>query len=186
MSLYLVPRWGGAPTSDFYPWLASELEARQLDRPTALAMPTPDEPTIEAWVAAIGDALPRDPGALARTVLVGHSVGCQAILRWLSRLPDGVSVRGVLCVAGWWTVDRPWPTLRPWIDTSFDVGRVRVASARLVTLLSDDDPFTADFGANQRAWEERVGAQVHVVPGAKHFNAGVEPAVREALLAQFL
>jgi len=92
-------------------------------------------------------------------------------------------VPGLLCVAGWWDVDEPWGTLRPWIDQQPDTELVRAALEKIIVLLSDNDPFTSDWRDNERQWRERLGAEVRVVPGAKHFNGAQEPAVRDALLA---
>ncbi len=184
--LVVVPRWGGGPASDWYPWLAAELgriAPPPFDVVEVAAMPDPDLPTVPGWVSRVGEVLGDDPEALRRTVVAGHSVGCQAVLRALAELPDGVSVGGVLCVAGWFWVDEPWDTLRPWLETPFDVGRAhRAAGDRVVAVLSDDDPFTADWRANAAAWAARLGATTLVVPGAGHFNGRQYPPIRQSLL----
>ncbi|MCK6588175.1 MAG: alpha/beta hydrolase [Polyangiaceae bacterium] len=187
--LRIVPRWAGHPESDFYPWLTRALlegEERSPYRDVrALAMPDPNLPTIDAWVGRLSAELERDLGAAQETVLVGHSVGCQALLRYLASLPQGVTFRGALLVAGWLSIDTPWDSIRPWIETSFDLARARERVSDLVVLLSDNDPFTADYQENKRAWEERAAARVVVAPGAKHFNAAEEPAVLDILLNSF-
>lgn len=187
--LRIVPRWAGHPESDFYPWLMRALlegEERSPYRDVrALAMPDPNLPTIDAWVGRLSAELERDLGAAQETVLVGHSVGCQALLRYLASLPQGVTFRGALLVAGWLSIDTPWDSIRPWIETSFDLARARERVSDLVVLLSDNDPFTADYQENKRAWEERAAARVVVAPGAKHFNAAEEPAVLDILLNSF-
>jgi hypothetical protein len=147
-------------------------------------MPNPGTPTIEAWRAAIGEALGSDAARLSRTLLVGHSVGCQAALHFLESLPEGALVGGLLCVAGWWTVDRPWETILPWINATHDDEKIkRGAGGKIRLLLSDNDPFTSNFEENGNAWRARLGAQVELIPGGKHFNAAEEPAVLRAVLA---
>jgi len=108
-------------------------------------------------------------------------VACRAALRSLAALPPGLKVAGVLCVAGWWTIDEPWPTIVPWVKATVDLDRARQACDRFVTLISDNDPFTSDHTENQRLWEERLGARVVVVPGAQHFNLSPQPPVLEQL-----
>ena len=184
--LCIIPRWGGGPDSDHYPWLRRELTARgRFAEILSPEMPTPGEPTVTAWPARIAEVLGHDPDALARTVLLGHSVGCQAVLRFLATLPAGTHVAGALLLAAWFWVDNPWPSLVPWTETPLDLAAARAACPRFVAVISDNDPFTSDHAANQRALTERLGAEVRVIPGAKHFNAPEEPAVLHTLLDAF-
>lgn len=181
--IIVVPRWGARRQDDWYPWLQTELAGSSAFAPVVIgSMPDPDEPTIAGWRARIAELAGSDPATLAGTVLVGHSVGCQAVLHFLAGLPDSTTVRGTLCVAGWWSIDEPWESTRPWIEDSPDPRRVRASCGELRVLLSDNDPFTADASANGRLWQERLGAAVELVPAAEHFNRSEEPSVLAELL----
>ncbi|MFZ6185056.1 alpha/beta hydrolase [Nannocystis pusilla] len=183
--LLVVPRWAGTPRSDFYPWLVDSLAAapgRPFDPVVVADLPNPGTPRLDTWPPAIARLLGDDPDVLRDTFVLGHSVGCQALLHALAALPAGSRVAGMLAVAGWWSVDEPWPTILPWQDNLPDLARVRAAVPRLTVLLSDGDPFTRDHQANAVLWRERLGAEVEVVPGARHFNASQEPTVLAALL----
>lgn len=168
--ILVVPRWSGTQESDWYPWLRGHVEIE-----VSPLRPTPDAPEIEPSVAELRSRLqePRE------TLFVGHSVGCQVVLRTLAAL--GRPADGVLLVAGWWTVDEPWDSIRPWIDTPVETERI--IADRMRVLLSDNDPFTADYETTRRLFERRVGATVEIHPGAKHFNGAEEPAVLEAIRA---
>ena len=183
--LIIIPRWEGTPDCDWYPWLVRTLQsdgARRFASILVGEMPQPAAPTIPAWVARIGELVgDLDEARLQRTLIVGHSVGCRAALYWLASLPQEKRIKGVLSVAGWWTVRNAWDTLKPWIETPLDLRRARDAAGRFVTLISDDDPFTPDWRSNRQAWIERLGAQVQVVSGRQHFNAAAEPSVELAL-----
>lgn len=182
--IVIAPRWAGRSTSDWYPWITGRLRDR-LEVQT-LDLPDPQAPTIDAWSGGIAAALGDDDDALDGVLLVGHSVGCRAMLHYLARLRPSVRpALGLCCVAGWWTVDRPWPTIVPWSEEPLDLARARAAAPRVVTILSDDDPFTSDHRANQALWEARMGATVELVPGGKHFNQSAEPAVLEVILRHF-
>ena len=178
MRVVVVPRWGGAPSDDWYPWAAAELEREGVSL-EALAMPDPAQPEIEAWIAAVSAGLAG--GVLAETVLVGHSVGCRAALGAVERLPGGARLCGLLLVAAWWDVDDPWPSILPWQALGHDAARIRAAAGGPHVLLSDNDPFTSDWRRNGDAWVERLDADVRVCEGARHFNAGYEPAVLAAI-----
>jgi uncharacterized protein len=180
--IVLVPRWSGTAASDCYPWLARELAARApgLGLEVVPLLPEPDRPEIEPCVAACLETLGK--AEAARTVLVGHSVGCQVAMRTLARLPDDARVAALLCIAGWWTVDRPWETLLPWSETPFDHGRAAGGCDRAVVLLSDNDPFTSDFAETARRFEAALNAEIKISSGRRHFNAPEEPDVLAALV----
>ena len=124
-TLTVVPRWAGHATSDFYPWLHQERPVG-FDTLQALEMPEPQQPRPGAWVAALTAAMGTAPGP--GSVLMGHSVGCQAVLRYLEALPPGARVEGVVLVAAWWGVDKPWESLLAWTDRALDLARIRAAA----------------------------------------------------------
>jgi uncharacterized protein len=188
----IVPRWAGDPGSDWYPWIRAEFGRSHPNlRVDALTLPNPHAPVIDQCVAALERELGVDLAALASTLLVGHSVGCQALMRYLADQANVSQVEGaeagvaptLVCVAGWWTVDAPWPAIRPWLDTPIALPRLRGNASRVITLLSDDDPFTSDWRTNKSTWEQRLDADVRVSSGARHFNRAEEPAVLELLTA---
>lgn len=178
--LLVVPRLGGRPDSDWYPWLCSRARdgGRYADT-DVLAAPDPDRPEVALWTQRLGRALGRDPRVCAETVVVGHSVGCLALLHVLAGM--NVQVRGAVFVAGFFALPRPDAVLQPWVDAPLDLDAASAAARARVALLSTDDPFTPATALARRAWEERCRATVRVVPGAGHFGRAWEPAVWEAV-----
>jgi uncharacterized protein len=187
--LIVIPRWSGTPSDDWYPWLQRELGAvtpQPFDPVVVADMPDPGEPTISSWMGRVQQLLGADPDEMARTVIIGHSVGCQAVLRALAELPVGLHVDSVLCVAGWFWTDAPWESLLPWIETPFDQARTRSAAGQqIVVMMSDNDRHTSDWRANRSAWQDRLDASVVIVPGANHFNGEQYPIILQTLLDHF-
>lgn len=73
--LVVIPRWGGTPADDWYPWLASKLNNSEFFNSVHIGhMPEPNAPTIPAWTRAIERIVGTDTEVLRNTVLVGHSV----------------------------------------------------------------------------------------------------------------
>jgi uncharacterized protein len=174
-TVLIVPRWGGSPEHDFYPWLEAQLAARGV----ATEYVTLDNPpTITAALASL---VPRLERAADDSIVLGHSVGVQAAMRALASANRARPLAGLVAVAGWFGVDRPWAEIVPWIETKFEHVRVPHAVRTIRVLISNDDPFTADAGTTRRLFEERLGADVEVVPGNAHFNAPEQPAVLRAL-----
>lgn len=177
--IVLVPRWGGDASSDWYPWLRERMP--EADLTVADLVPDPGAPAIDGCVTELRRLLGDAPARLRDTLLVGHSVGCQAVIRYLATLPEDVTVDAVVCVAGWFWVDEPWPTLMPWQDEPLDDARVKAVAPSLRVLLSDDDPFTSDHMRNADVWRTRLDADVTVHPGRRHYNAPEEPLVLDAI-----
>lgn len=118
------------------------------------------------------------------TYFIGHSVGCQAVLRFLEpKLEANPQLRigGLLFVAAWIKVAKTWSTLDPWLDNAalpYQAIADRAASRKVV--ISDNDPFTPDYKANEKLWRDQLHADVTLCHGRAHFNGATEPAVLEA------
>ena len=189
MRLFIVPRWSGRVNSQWYSWLKKELEA--LDPPvfeqvTILDMPSPDLPVPEKWIPRIAAGVGTDPEELERSILVAHSIGCQACIRYLAALPPDKRILGLVCVAGFWSVDDPWDTLKPWLDVPIDHKRVKSSAEQIIVLLSPDDPISSDTKGNALMWEELLDAVVQIIPGSSHFMETVEPSILKAIQDYFL
>lgn len=172
--ILVTPRWAGTIDSDWYPWLAAALPAV-----VRVALPDPNAPTPEGCAAAFADALAAgDPRS---TLIVGHSVSC---LGWLHALAStDHTVAGFVAVAGWWTVDHPWPTLMPWIETRVPTETLRGRLGSVFVLLGANDPFTSDQATNSARWRTELGATTEILDDVAHFNRAEEPAVRAAVMA---
>ncbi|MEK6821337.1 MAG: alpha/beta hydrolase, partial [archaeon] len=110
----LIHRWQGSPGADWYPWLKRELESRGHEV-VIPSMPDPDTPNMHAWMGAIA----RVAGVVdENTFFVAHSIGCQAVLRYLAHVPNHGVAGGVVLVA-------PWTRLK---EESFDSEADRVVA----------------------------------------------------------
>lgn len=189
--VYIVPRWAGEPHDDWYPWLGEQLQAVAEEdgvnyQIQALRMPAWDLPVIERAVEYLHNALPPEKLG-ADVVLVGHSVGCLAILHYLAHVaknhPSAQPVGGVLCVAGWFSVDSPWQDILNWMDAPIDYEAARrlIPESKLMVLLSDDDPYTSGYQDNERLWVERLHSRVSILHGRQHFSARLDFDVRDAV-----
>lgn len=168
--IIIVHGWGGNPEEGWFPWAKQELE-KQGFAVTIPAMPNTEEPTIAEWVGHLRTTVgvPDE-----NTCLVGHSIGCQAILRYLESLAPGQSVGRVVLVAGWFDLDNleteeEKQIAKPWIATSIDFEKVRQHVKSMTAVLSDNDPF-GFFESNRSIFQNELGARVIVEPGKGHLN----------------
>lgn len=187
--IYVVPRWAGSPTDDWYPWLKRELESSGTEdgcdyQVHLLTMPAWDLPVIEKAVAYLAEVLPAEK-LTPDVYLVGHSVSCLAILHYLAKVaaqhPAAAPpcIGGVVCVAGWFSVDNPWEAVLNWIHAPIDYEAARrlIPEDKLIVLLSDDDPYTSEYQENEKLWVERLRSKVQILSGRQHFSAQLDPDI---------
>jgi len=185
--IYLFPRYSGTEDSDWYQQAKQKIMVSDKSvMVIPLSLPNWDNPDITTFLSFIERRLPQNE-IDSNTYFVGHSVGCRAALFYLNELKkknQSLRIGGLMCVAGWWTVDNPWPQLEQWINISVDYDGIReMCNENITTLISDNDPFTSDTPTNKNHWEKNLNAKVLIVPNAKHFNNdGFEAIVEELRL----
>lgn len=184
--VFIIHGWGGFPEEGWFPWLKKELENNGFEVQVPI-MPNTDEPKIEEWVPF----LERLVGELdGDTYLVGHSIGCQTILRYLAGLQGDVKLSGVVFVAGWVKKligvydEDEIEIARPWVETPIDFENVKNHTKNIVAIFSDDDEFVSLD--NMDAFKEKLGAKTILEHKKGHINgeAGIKelPVVLEELL----
>jgi len=196
--VWIVHAFGGSPVKFWYQWLAAQLEKEDNTVVEVLRMTNPHVPTISNWCRDLDEAVAAkstENGSRAGLeeggrdlYLVGHSVGCQAIVRWLAepQTPDllalaGLRLRGVFCVAAWFSVVDPWETIDPWCSTPIECDAAQRFLERtgspLHVILSDNDKYTPDYETNGAAWRGRLRATVTIIPSRAHFGSKTQPDV---------
>ncbi len=182
---FIVHGWGGSPTEGGFPWLKRELEAQGFSV-AALDMPDTDHPTISPWIAKISEAVGApDKG----TFLIGHSIGAQAVIRYLERITS--TVGGAVFVAGWVTLlpaayegEGDAEIAKPWLQTPIDWAKVRAHASRFTAIFSDNDPFVPL--ADAEVFRRQLDAEIIIEPGKGHMSGsdGLTelPLVRDAVL----
>jgi uncharacterized protein len=178
--VFIVHGWASHPGDGWFPWLKAELEKHGF-AVFVPAMPDPDVPKIETWIPALAAAVGT---ADADTYFVGHSIGCQTIIRYLQTLPEGARVGGGVFVAGFYNLrrletKRDLEIAKPWVTTPLDDAKIRQTVRRAVAIFSDNDKFV--MSGNQDAWRDRVGADVIIEHAKGHFSG--EDGVTELPIA---
>jgi len=168
---YIVHRWDATPEDDWYLSLSEGLQ-KQGYKVTVPAMPDTDAPVMEAWVDHLGGVV--DEEGLAETVFIGHSIGCQTIMRYFETLPAGTKVGAAFFVAGWLHLENleneeVENIAKPWITMPIDFEKVRDVCGRFVALFSTNDPYVPLSDAD--LFKEYLGAEILIQENAGHFTA---------------
>lgn len=170
--VFIIHGWADGPGSNWIPWLMAELSKKGFEV-HAPQMPNTNSPKMGEWVLRISEQV-GEPDT--DTYFVGHSLGCQAILRYLEGLAAGKSIGGAVLVAGFMTI-RPSAmkgsakkVLSPWVDNRIDLPKARAHARIFVSIFSANDPWIPLDDAKE--FEKGLESKVIIMPGAGHFTAG--------------
>ncbi len=167
----IIHGWGGFPEEGWFPWLKAELE-QQGYMVSVPPMPDADHPRIENWVPKIAEIVGQPD---EQTYFVGHSMGCQAIVRYLEILPSEVKVGGAVFVAGFFkrltntdSDDASRATDKHWLGTQPDWKKVRTHLPKSVAIFSSNDPYVPLD--NQNEFVNELGSKIVIEENKGHFS----------------
>jgi len=137
---------------------------------TFLSMPNPAVPTIDAWTKHLEDNVyyvDQD------TYFIGHSLGCQAILRYLE-MNKGSQLGGAIFIAPAFVIadletDEDRDIARPWMDRPIDFTSIRPMSSNFVTIFSDNDQ-SVPLELNKEIVEKGLNQKIIIESGKGHFT----------------
>lgn len=163
----IIHGWGGHPEEGWRPWLREQLQERGYEVHIP-AMPDTDHPKPKKWEAALAQEIGEpDEG----TLLIGHSLGCPTILRYLEGLLESQRVGSVILIAGCARkLGEGFEELEPFFERPFDWDTIIKHCDRFAVLHSEDDPLVPVAFAREMA--DRLDSKPIVVENRRHFASG--------------
>ncbi|MFH1802931.1 MAG: alpha/beta hydrolase [archaeon] len=187
--VYIIHGWEGSPEEPLLKWLSEKLTNKGYEV-TVPAMPNPENPKIEEWIPFLQETITSPDN---QTYFIGHSIGCQAILRYLETLPEETKIGGILLLAPWMhldqqTIEEEGPEVvemaRPWMETPINFEKVKSQIGKSVAIFSDNDPYVPLSGKD--IFKELLGAEIYIEHEKGHFDpaSGINelPLALEAIL----
>jgi uncharacterized protein len=173
---FIIHGYLGYPAEAWFPWLKAMLEKRGFEV-CLPAMPHPDRPAIPEWTDFIGKLVGKPD---ARTVMIAHSIGGEAVLHYLETLGEGAQSVGktVLVACRFPTGMTPEEAdgkiegdeiLKPWLTAKVDPKSVRIAAGKCTVILSDNDPYIPIDEA-KASFLGNLAVEIIVEHGKGHFN----------------
>ena len=164
----IVHRWSGGSHDDWRPWLKVELEKKGYEV-LMPDMPDTHVPVIVKWVNHLRGVVGT---ADKDTYFIGHSIGCQAILRYLQTIDTQVG--GAVFVAPWLKLknleDKETEDIaRPWLETPIDFEKIKSVCPNIKALLSSNEPFGC-VEENKTILENQLNAKVLILENKGHFT----------------
>ena len=124
--IYIVHCWDGAMDDGWYPWLDKKISNKD-NQVIRFNMPDTSSPSIEKWVNELDRIVDKLD---CNTYFVGHSIGCQTIMRYLETKKEKIG--GILFVAPWLDLlpfaisdDESYNIAAPWINTPIDFDKIK-------------------------------------------------------------
>lgn len=167
--IFLIHGWGGSSKEGWIPWATRQLLDRGYEA-IAPDMPDTNFPTIDSWVGELSKLidLPQDSD-----ILIGHSIGCQTILRYLEGVGRG-KVNQVILVAPWFTLtnledEEAWKIADPWLKTPIDTDLVKSKANKFICIFSDNDPWVP-FEENKKLFKKRLHPEIITLKTRGHIT----------------
>ncbi len=172
--VYLVHGWGGSSSGGWFDWLKQQLSEKGIEV-LSFDMPDTDNPKIDSWVGFLEKNI--NINELDKeTYFVGHSIGCQAILRFLEKLPENTQVGGCAFAAGWFSLKGlekgEDEIAKPWLEKKIDFDKVKTHCSRFLAVFSDNDPYVPV--SDSELFEKNLGAKTIIKKNHEHFNEVLE------------
>lgn len=171
--VYIVHGWGGSPQDAWIPWLKKTLESNGV-LVSAPQMPDEEHPRIDLWVGFL-DGMVIDPNE--QVYFIGHSIGCQTIMRYIQILPENVRVGGAIFIAGWFQLENLTQAdeeriAKPWLTQPIHDEKLRAHVKKIEALISDDDPYGCIKQNIERF--KKLGSKIMTIKNGGHLDSQKE------------
>lgn len=164
----IIHCWEGTPEYCWYPWLKEELEKKGFEVKVP-AFPDTDNPDMDAWVAH----LEKEIGIPDENLyLIGHSIGCATILRYLENIDETEKIGGAVFVAGF-TENPGYNEVRTFFEEPFDFEKIKNSAKNgFAAIFSDNDPHVDLKFAE--IFKEKLDTEIIIKAKMGHFSGSIE------------
>ncbi len=143
-------------------------------------MPDTQHPKIAPWAGKLKEIIgePKEDD-----ILIGHSIGCLAVLRFLQTLENS-KIEKVILIAPWHylTLDENEDPdiVKAWTETPIDYKKIRSKADEFMAIFSDDDPWVP-YKENVEFFKEKLNPELITKHKMGHFNVAEIPFLPDLL-----
>ncbi len=177
--VFIVHGFCGIPNGGWFPWLMKEL-AKQNVFACSLPMPNANDSDVSEWIKTIKNCVGRPSDEI---LLLGHSLGVLAILRYLESLSSQDSIGGVLlvsCFIGSLDTENPRSEFRmidSFVVPPINFERIRNIPKQSFVLHGSNDPIVPFTHAEKIS--KGMRCKLIKIEGGDHFSQRTEPVCYE-------
>ena len=168
--IYIVHCWEGTKEDGWYPWLDKKLSNNN-NIVYRFDMPNTASPKIDEWVSFLDKQV---DSLDDKTFFIGHSIGCQTILRYL-QTKDVCKIGGILFVAPWLDLldyaiedEESYNVAKPWLTEKIDFDKIKKFTDNIHCIFSDDDYFVSLEQKGE--FEKLLNTKTRIVNGKGHIS----------------
>ena len=171
MTIYLIHGWGAKGEEGFRLWLKQELEKLGFEV-VAFDLPNRDVPNPSEWLDFMHKNISlKNP---EQVILLGHSLGGLAVLRFLEKLPANIKINKAILVAPvikdvTSVTEEDWrDVFVPWSTGEFDYKKINNSAEKIIAFFSDNDRFIPLESAN--IVKDNLDAVVFIEHNKDHYS----------------
>lgn len=163
--VFLVHGWHGVPEGNWRPWLKKELEKIGCEA-FIPALPNTDHPQMLSWVDYLKETIGKPD---ENCYLIGHSLGCVVIYRYLENLKKGEKIGGAILVAGFTEkFGSQSKELSSFFNKKTNWGKIKKKCNKFIVFHSKDDPEIPFI--NGKILAQKLNAELIAQKGMKHYS----------------
>lgn len=163
----IIHCWEGYPEYCWYPSVKKELENKGFEVVVPV-FPDTDLPKLDKWLPKLKEVIGEPDEDI---YLIGHSIGCITILRYLESLSEGQKIGGAVFVAGY-IGNLGFDELKNFFTTSVNFEEIKKHCDKFVAIHSDNDPYVSlEHGDT---FKDKLNAELVIKHNMGHFSGEIE------------
>lgn len=170
-NIFLVHCWEGTINDGWYPWLKERLEQNLNNIVHMENMPNTNNPKINEWISKLDEQVKEID---ENTYFIGHSIGCQTILRYLEK-KNIKKIGGILLIAPWLELlpaaledDDSKEIAKPWLNININFNKIKEITNNIICVFSDNDYWVSLEQKN--SFEKLLDSKTIVLHGKGHIS----------------
>lgn len=174
MRIVLIPGYKATPESNFFPWLKDELRRRGHDVVVA-NLPNPEAPDRDEWTKVLLEQV----GSIDNeTVVVGHSLGGAAALRFMEAAEVRSTPHALVLIATPWMINHE--QFRGFFMTELDYEVLMWKASKIAVIHAIDDK-TIPFDHAEK-YAKVLHAKLVETQEGGHFQGMEYPIILQTIL----
>lgn len=168
--IFIVHGWGGNPEELLHKLLKGKFSKIGFEV-VAPKMPDTNKPKIVDWVSHLNKVVINPD---VKTYFIGHSIGCQAIMRYIETLPEKQKIGGCIFIAGWFDLENledeeEERIAKPWIEKPINFNKIKKIARKISVYISSNEYYGC-IEQNSKIFKEKLGAKVIIEENMGHFT----------------